>query len=835
MGVSRSIGASRFRSQRGEEDGSRSLGASRSKSDGRGTSSSRARQYRAIEYEDTNEDAVEDVLSVIQFGCEVYFVEEALEAVAEIDVVRFGLTTERAAVDFSTQDGSAIAGIKYEQNSGTLNFAPGELSKTIQIPIIWSSDWNATLEFAVHLGNIQGAQLGKYMYTCRVKILDRDCFPTNRYADYFRSKKVETIPGLSLFFEYVKMTLRDHRNFRLTMAYILADSIKGLYFLFGLYLQVYLIDVVLEYDPEDEVEKKEAAMDKGVLWLSELIIPYHPMRTAAVLALLYLAPLIALHVVDLWKCKAQLPGRLRTFLQTNLVRKFLSYKEEVRTNFSPKQLGWIMTQGVSKVVDDGYMSMLALVRIVLKMLMLLVFILTDNKTAVVPLIACPVAVAIFMRTREDITDVAGKERLQKEDKLRHHVVDTAHEYQLISDFHLRSYTIDVLEKRLDAFHTLEAWANTVTMNNMYAAPWLVTIVIAVYMVLGSMQVRAGTTSVGVFVMTILVFKELGADLQELNVKCFEVRSAIEPFRNIAKSMNLATDLADRMRVNESRLKQGKKRRSQAEAKAAEAKASGVDFAVDTVPFEASHLTFAYPGCEPIIRNVSLEFEQGKLYALIGPTGVGKATFLKLLGQVLLPQENGGTIFLPPHLRIVHVNQNMLLPGSFFRNLVLNSRLKDVGGKTRVQNILNMLNFEKELIDLLDLPEEEASSSEWMARLPKSAYARITLARVFIMNPEVVVMHSPLSLFNEAEQERLAYLLRQHVERKGLDLPEKQQRFRRPRTVFFTAGNLSVVKAAHKVYAFGEEEEGIHLLSVDETLESGKRAEAWEAILQKHLS
>merc|ERR1712083_443140 len=79
------------------------------------------------------------------------------------------------------------------------------------------------------------------------------------------------------------------------------------------------------------------------------------------------------------------------------------------------------------------------------------------------------------------------------------------------------------------------------------------------------------------------------------------------------------------------------------------------FAVDSVPIKVQDLNFSYTsGRTPVtlLRNVSCEFEQGSVYAFVGPPRQGKSTFMKLLGQAMLADSSDGKIFVPPHLRIL---------------------------------------------------------------------------------------------------------------------------------------------------------------------------------------
>jgi hypothetical protein len=76
------------------------------------------------------------------------------------------------SVAYATADGSATAGNDYTTVSGTLTFAPGETSKTINVPIINDSIPERTKTFVVTLSNASGASLLRSQAT--VTILDDD-------------------------------------------------------------------------------------------------------------------------------------------------------------------------------------------------------------------------------------------------------------------------------------------------------------------------------------------------------------------------------------------------------------------------------------------------------------------------------------------------------------------------------------------------------------------------------------------------------------------------------------------------------------------------------------
>ena len=51
-----------------------------------------------------------------------------------------------------------------------------------------------------------------------------------------------------------------------------------------------------------------------------------------------------------------------------------------------------------------------------------------------------------------------------------------------------------------------------------------------------------------------------------------------------------------------------------------------------------HVTFAYPGGPPVLRDIDLEIAAGTRVAIVGETGSGKSTFAKLLTRLMDPDE-----------------------------------------------------------------------------------------------------------------------------------------------------------------------------------------------------
>ena len=75
------------------------------------------------------------VLPKVQFSSPTYFITQT-DTTAVVTLVRTGPSNGTVSVDFSTSDGSATAGIDYTATTGTVTFADGVVTGTINVPII---------------------------------------------------------------------------------------------------------------------------------------------------------------------------------------------------------------------------------------------------------------------------------------------------------------------------------------------------------------------------------------------------------------------------------------------------------------------------------------------------------------------------------------------------------------------------------------------------------------------------------------------------------------------------------------------------------------------------
>ena len=175
----------------------------------------------------------------------------------------------------------------------------------------------------------------------------------------------------------------------------------------------------------------------------------------------------------------------------------------------------------------------------------------------------------------------------------------------------------------------------------------------------------------------------------------------------------------------------------------------------------SNVTKVYPGCIAN-DNVSLEFNSGKIYALLGENGAGKSTLVKILSGVIIPDE--GEIFLNKNILklnspldakkndigMVFQHFNLFETLSVFENLIIDSDEAKENLRERIESIMKKYNFSINL----DVPVLNLSAGQKQ---------KVEIIRCLIRNPKILIMDEPTSVLTEQETSELFSSLKKFSE------------------------------------------------------------------------
>ncbi len=80
------------------------------------------------------------------------------DGIAQFTLQLSAASTDNVSASFITVDGSAVGDVDYQPVSGSVNFAPGETTKIIEVPLIDDDLEEIAEAFALQIDNVQGAQ-----------------------------------------------------------------------------------------------------------------------------------------------------------------------------------------------------------------------------------------------------------------------------------------------------------------------------------------------------------------------------------------------------------------------------------------------------------------------------------------------------------------------------------------------------------------------------------------------------------------------------------------------------------------------------------------------------
>lgn len=156
------------------------------------------------------------------------------------------------------------------------------------------------------------------------------------------------------------------------------------------------------------------------------------------------------------------------------------------------------------------------------------------------------------------------------------------------------------------------------------------------------------------------------------------------------------------------------------------------------------LSFSYDK-KPVLEHLSLTFEPGKIYAIVGKSGAGKTTLLSLLSGLASP--TGGTItykdndikkinkydFRRRCVGVVFQNFNLLTNLTAAENVVLSMEIAGVKNKSKKEHAT-------ELLHKVGLDQEEAKRR--VLKLSGGQQQRVAIARALSYNPDIILADEP---------------------------------------------------------------------------------------------
>ncbi|MFP7736527.1 ABC transporter ATP-binding protein [Priestia aryabhattai] len=162
------------------------------------------------------------------------------------------------------------------------------------------------------------------------------------------------------------------------------------------------------------------------------------------------------------------------------------------------------------------------------------------------------------------------------------------------------------------------------------------------------------------------------------------------------------------------------------------------------------VTYSYQGINLVIDRVNWSIEKGEFHCLLGKSGCGKTTLLKLAAGLL--QSNGGSIQLNGR----EVMKPSTECGFVFQSPTL------LEWKTVIENVLLPISLLRKITDedrknatnLLDLVGLTSYVNQYPMQLSGGQQSRVAIARALIQKPSMLFLDEPFAALDAITREEL---------------------------------------------------------------------------------
>jgi ATP-binding cassette subfamily B protein len=320
--------------------------------------------------------------------------------------------------------------------------------------------------------------------------------------------------------------------------------------------------------------------------------------------------------------------------------------------------------------------------------------------------------------------------------------------------------------------TTDRYRNAVTGTIFYDSAisamieWVALVAVAAVLALGGTMVTRGLLGLGTLTTFILFSQRLFDPLRQLAERFTQIQGGLTAVERIGELLEQPVEIRDR---------------PTALAPAATPAREGAG----EVVFE--NVSFAYRPDEPILSDLSFRISPGEHVALVGPTGSGKTTVIRLLCRLYEPQ--AGRILLDgvdirelPQASLrqrlgVVLQDTFLFSGSVADNLRLDADIPS----ERLRQLVADLGLEPLLARLPDGLATELR--ERGGNLSSGERQLLAVARVAMRNPTVLVMDEATAFMDPSTEATL---------QRDLD------RLLQQRTAIVIAHRLATVEAADRI-------------------------------------
>ncbi len=175
-----------------------------------------------------------------------------------------------------------------------------------------------------------------------------------------------------------------------------------------------------------------------------------------------------------------------------------------------------------------------------------------------------------------------------------------------------------------------------------------------------------------------------------------------------------------------------------------------------------NISFSYD-TNPVLQNVSYEFEKGKMYCIVGKSGAGKTTLLSLLsglaspssGEIIYDNKNIAKIdkyiFRSKYIGVVFQSFNLITKYTALENVVLSMDVAGYKTNSKKQRAIELLH---------SVGLEEAEANRRVLKLSGGQQQRVAIARALSYNPDIILADEPTGNLDTETQNEIINIFRE---------------------------------------------------------------------------
>ncbi|MEM3363525.1 MAG: ABC transporter ATP-binding protein [Thermoplasmatales archaeon] len=170
----------------------------------------------------------------------------------------------------------------------------------------------------------------------------------------------------------------------------------------------------------------------------------------------------------------------------------------------------------------------------------------------------------------------------------------------------------------------------------------------------------------------------------------------------------------------------------------------------SIVLEASGIHFAYENKYTVFNDINLEIRENEFVGIVGPSGIGKSTLLRILGGFLKPTRGQillmGKRITKPTPEIVLIHQSIItFPWmTALENVKLSLRTKKMSDE----------EMETKARFALDLVNLQGFENFYPKEMSGGMRQRVAIARALASDPYVILMDEPFAHLDELTAEGL---------------------------------------------------------------------------------